>query len=290
LAKFVALLASGVAYGAILMLVSLGFVVLFKATGIVNFAQGDLVTLGAFVAFWAGSSLGLPILATYVVAIVGLFFCGVIIERIAYVPLRKRPPIVVVIATLAVSVMIEGLIELWQGSSPKNLPSPVGTAVWHVAGANIAMQRVVIVIVSAVAVTAVLVIFKSTSIGRQVRALASDGETAQLYGVRTRAVSVGAFGVSASLAALAGVLVAPLSAIDVTFGFALMVNSFSAVVLGGFVSLEGTAAAALGIGIIQQVVGGYFLPGYSDTLPLIVMFVVIAVRPQGLFALRSSRL
>ncbi len=290
MAKFVALLASGVAYGAILMLVALGFVVLFKATGIVNFAQGDLVTLGAFVAFWAGDSLGLPVLLTYLVAIVALFCCGVVIERIAYVPLRRRPPIVVIIATLAVSVMIEGLIELWQGSTPKNLPSPVGNAVWHVAGANIAMQRVVIVVVSAIVVTAILVIFNRTSIGRQVRALASDSETAQLYGVRTRAISVGAFGISAALAALAGVLVAPLSAIDVTFGFALMVNSFSAVVLGGFVSLEGTAAAALGIGIVQQVIGGYFLPEYSDTLPLIVMFIVIAVRPQGLFALRSSRL
>jgi branched-chain amino acid transport system permease protein len=290
MAKFVALLASGVAYGAILMLVSLGFVVLFKATGIVNFAQGDLVTLGAFVAFWAGSSLGLPVVLSYLVAIVALFFCGVVIERIAYVPLRKRPPTVVIIATLAVSVMIEGLIELWQGSTPKNLPSPVGDAVWHVAGADIAMQRVVIVIVSAVVVGALLLVFKRTSIGRQVRALASDSETAQLYGVRTRAVSVGAFGVSAALAALAGVLVAPLSAIDVTFGFTLMVSSFSAVVLGGFVSLEGTAIAALGIGIVQQVVGGYFLPNYSDSLPLIVMFAVIAIRPQGLFAMRSSRL
>ena len=83
MARFVALLASGVAYGAILMLVSLGFVVLYKATGIVNFAQGDLVTLGAFVAFWAGNSLGLPVLATYLVAIIALFCCGVVIERIA---------------------------------------------------------------------------------------------------------------------------------------------------------------------------------------------------------------
>lgn len=290
MATFVALLASGVAYGAILMLVSLGTVVLFKATSIVNFAQGVLITLGAFVAFWAGSSLGLPILATYVVAIVGLFFCGVIIERITYVPLRKRPPIVVIIATLAVSVMIQGLLELWQGSEPKNLPSPVGTAVWQVAGAYIAMQRVLIIVVTGVVVTALLVIFRTTSIGRQVRALASDAETAQLYGVRTRVVSAGAFGVSASLAALAGVLVAPLSAINVTFGFALMVNSFSAVVLGGFVSLGGTAVAALGIGLIQQVVGGYFLSDYSDVLPLIVMFVVIAVRPQGLFVPRTERL
>jgi branched-chain amino acid transport system permease protein len=289
-AKFIALLGSGIAYGAILMLVSLGFVVLYKATGIVNFAQGDLVTLGAYVAFWAGASLGLPIVATYLVAIVLLFGAGVVVERIAYVPLRKRPPIVVVIATLAVGVMIEGLLSVWQGSTPKLLPSPVGNSVLHVAGANISYQRVLIVVVSAVAVSAVLLVFQRTSIGRQVRALASDSETAQLYGVRTRAVSLGAFGISAALAGLAGVLIAPTSAIDVTFGFALMVNAFAAVVLGGLESLGGTVVAALAIGIIQQVIGGYFLPNYADTLPLVVMFVVIAVRPQGLVSLSRTRL
>lgn len=290
MAKFVALLGSGIAYGAVLMLVSLGFVVLYKATGIVNFAQGDLVTLGAYVAFWAGTSLGLPILLTYVVAVVLLFCAGVVVERIAYRPLRRRPPIVVVIATLAVAVMIEGLLEVWQGSTPKSLPSPVGNAVLHVGGANISYQRVLIVVVSAVAVGAVLVVFQRTSIGRQVRALASDNETARLYGVRTQVIIPGAFGVSAALAALAGVLIAPTSSIDVTFGFALMVNAFAAVVLGGLESLGGTVVAALVIGVIQQVIGGYVLPNYADTLPLIVMFLVIAIRPQGLVSLSRSRL
>jgi branched-chain amino acid transport system permease protein len=289
-AKFVALLGSGVAYGAILTLVALGFVVLYKATGIINFAHGDLVTLGAYVAYWAGTSLGLPILLTYLVSIVLLFACGVVVERIAYVPLRRRPPLVVVIATLAVAVMIEGLIALWQGSTPKALPSPVGDSIWHVAGANISFQRVLIVVVSGVVVAGVLLVFQRTSIGRQVRALANDGETAMLYGVRTRAVSLGAFGVSASLAALAGVLIAPTSNIDVTFGFALMVNAFAAVVLGGLESLRGTVLAALGIGIVQQVLGGYFLPNYADSLPLIVLFVVIALRPQGVVSLARSRL
>jgi branched-chain amino acid transport system permease protein len=290
MAKFIALFGSGVAYGAILTLVSLGFVVLYKATGIVNFAHGDLVTLGAYVAYWAGTSLGLPILLTYVVAIVLLFLTGMLVERVAYVPLRKRPPLVVVIATLAVAVIIEGVIDVWQGSTPKALPSPVGNSIWHVGGADISYQRILIVVVTAVVVTGVLLVFQRTSIGRQVRALASDSETARLYGVRTRMVSLGAFGVSAALAALAGVLIAPTSSIDVTFGFTLMINAFAAVVLGGLDSLTGTVIAAMAIGILQQVVGGYFLPNYADSLPLIVMFLVITLRPQGLVGLTRSRL
>lgn len=290
MAKFVALLASGVAYGAVLMLVALGFVVLHKATGIINFAHGDLVTLGAYVAYWAQSSLGLPILVSYLVSIVLLFVCGLAVERIAYVPLRKRPPMVVVIATLAVSVVIEGLIELWQGSTPKSLPGPLGSDSVKLFGATISGQRILITGVSAVVVAAVLLVFQRTSIGRQVRALATDAETSRLYGVRTRAVSLGAFGVSAALAALAGVLIAPLSAVDVTFGFSLMINAFAAVVIGGFESLGWTALGALGIGIIQQVVGGYFLTNYSDSLPLIAILLVIAFKPAGFVELRRARL
>lgn len=290
MAKFVALLASGVAYGAVLMLVALGFVVLYKATGIINFAHGDLVTLGAYVAYWAWASGGVPIVLSYILAIALLFLCGLLVERIAYVPLRRRPPMVVVIATLAVAVIIEGLIELWQGSTPKSLPSPLGSDTIHLFGATIAAQRILIIGVSAVVVVAVLMVFQRTSIGRQVRALASDQETSQLYGVRTRAVSLGAFGTSAALAALAGVLVAPLSAVDLTFGFTLMINAFVAVVIGGFESLGGTALGALGIGIVQQVVGGYVLSSYSDSLPLIAIFIVIALKPRGFVELRRARL
>lgn len=290
MAKFVALLASGVAYGAVLTLVALGFVVLHKATGIINFAHGDLVTLGAYIAYWAQASGGMPILVSYLFAIVALFACGLVVERIAYVPLRRRPPMVVVIATLAVSVIIEGLIELWQGSTPKSLPSPVGTDTVQLFGATIAAQRILIVGVSALVTVGVLLVFQRTSIGRQVRALATDAETSRLYGVRTRVVSLGAFGASAALAALAGVLIAPLSAVDVTFGFTLMINAFAAVVIGGFESLGGTVAGALGIGIVQQVVGGYVLSAYSDSLPLIAIFIVIALKPQGFVELRRSRL
>lgn len=290
MAKFVALLASGVAYGAVLTIVALGFVVLYKATGIINFAHGDLVTLGAFVAYWAQTSVGMPILVSYLVSVAFLFLCGVAVERLAYVPLRKRSPMVIVIATLAVSVIIEGIIQVWQGSTPKSLPSPVGTGSVHIAGAAISQQRLLIVGACAVVVVAVLLVFQRTSIGRQVRALATDRETAQLYGVRTRVVSLGAFGVSAALAAVAGVLVAPLSAIDVTFGFTLMIAAFAAVVIGGFESLGATVIGALAIGILQQVVGGYVFSDYAQSIPLIVIFIAIALRPQGFIELRRGRL
>jgi len=288
--KFVALTASGIAYGAVLAVVALGFLVLYKATGVVNFAHGDLVTLGAYLAIWATGSLGLPSVAGYVVAIALMGVVGVLIERVAYAPLRSRPPMVVVIATLAAAIVIRGFIAVWQGSEPKSLVSPVGNGVVHIAGAAVADQRLLIVGVGAVAVLALLMVFQRTPYGRQVRALAADAEMARLTGVRVRMVAMTAFALSAMLAALAGILIAPLGAVDLNFGFGLMVTAFAAAVLGGFGSLGGVVLGALIIGLVQQLVGGYVLTDYAATFPAIVLFLVIAVRPEGLLDLTRSRL
>lgn len=288
--KFIALLFSGIAYGAVLALVALGFIVLYKATGVINFAHGDLITLGAFLGLWAITDLGLPIVVGYLLALVLMFGVGVAIERVAYAPLRKRPPIVVVIATLAAAIVIRGLISVWQGSTPKSLPSPVGDNVVDIAGAAISQQRLLIIGVAAATVVGLLYVFQRTPFGRQVRALAADPETARLQGVRTRIIALLSFGLSAALAALAGLLVAPLSALDLNFGFALMVSAFAAAVLGGFGSLGGVVLGALIIGLMQQLVGGYVIPDYAATVPGVLMFLVLAFRPEGLVKLGRSRL
>lgn len=287
--KFIALTASGLAYGAILALVALGFMVLYKATGVVNFAHGDLITLGAYVALWAISDLGLPIVVGYLVALVALSAIGLGLERVAYAPLRKRPPIAAVIATLAAAFVIRGVIAVWQGSSPKSLPSPVGNGVVDIAGAQVSQQRLLIIGIATIVVIALVLVFQRTSFGRSVRALAADAETARLQGVRTRIIAMSSFGLSAFLAALAGILIAPLSAVDLNLGFTLMVAAFAAAVLGGFTSLIGVVVGAIVIGLVQQLVGGYLLPDHTSMLPFLLLFIVIGVRPSGLFAVQGSR-
>ncbi len=281
--KFVALLASGVAYGAILALAACGFLVLYKATGILNFAHAALIALGAYLALWANRDLRLPIVPAYALALVLMFVVGVVLERIAHAPLRRRSPMVIVIATLAAALVIQALLSLWQGGNPQALESPAGDDTFQVAGASIAYQRMVVVAVAVVAVVGLLLIFQRTSLGRQLRALASDPETAQMYGVRARLVASLAFGISAVFAGLAGILVAPLTSVDLTFGFPIMMGAFAAAILGGFGSLIGIAVGAFLIGIAQQVVGAYLVPDYADMLPFALIFVVIAFRPEGLF-------
>jgi branched-chain amino acid transport system permease protein len=155
----------------------------------------------------------------------------------------------------------------------------------HIAGAAVAKQRLMIIGVAAVAVLVLLYVFQRTAYGRQVRALAHNPDTARLLGVRTRIIAVGAFGMSAALAALAGLLISPLSTVNLDFGFSLMVAAFAAAVLGGFGSFQGVIAGSLII-----VLGGYVFTTYQTTLPFVLMFAVIAVRPEGLFVLTRSRL
>jgi branched-chain amino acid transport system permease protein len=288
--KLVALLASGLAEGAIAALAAVGFLLTYKATGVVNFAQGALITLGAYLAIWITQNNGmfgwgqLDLVPGYLVAILIMFVVGLVIERLAYAPLRGRPLEVVVIATLGASIVVSAFIGLWQGSTPKYLDSPVQGKVIHLFGANIEQQRAIVVVVTAVVVIAIMLLFSRTQFGRQLRATAADRDTARLCGVPVNVLSMVAFGLSAALAGLAGVLLAPLGSVDINFGFNIMLLGFAAAVLGGFGSIGGVVAGGVAIGLVEQVLGGYVLRDYSDAFPFVLMLIVIAIRPQGLFS------
>ena len=288
--KFVALSLSGVSLGAVLAVTALGFLLLYKASGVINFAHGDLMTLGAYIALWFVQDIGFASPLAYVAALGVMFFVGVALERVAHLPLRRHSHLTVIIATLAASIAIRGAVAYWQGSDPKSLPSPVDGAVVEVLGASVSAQRLLVIGIGAAAIGALIFVFDRTSLGRQLRALAEDPETARLQGVRADRLAMLVFGASASLATLAGVLVAPLTALDLTFGFSLMVLAFAAAVVGGFGSLRGAVAAAMAIGVLQQLLGGYVLQDYASTFPFVLMFLVIVVRPTGLVAVGRTRL
>jgi branched-chain amino acid transport system permease protein len=285
--KFVALAFSGLASGAIVALAAIGLLLLYKASGIVNFAHGDLITLGAYLAFWLIDDIGLPTVAGYAGAVGLMFGVGVAMERLAVAPLRGKSLHVVVIATLGLALSIRSLIALWHGTDTKRLPSPVEGDTSTILGATISHQRFLIVLVAAAVVVLLVWFFGSTAAGRQLRALAVDRDMARLLGVRAGVMSMIGFGLSAALAAIAGVLIGPLGGVEITLGFGVMVNSFAAMVMGGFGSLWGVAIAGLMIGMVERLLGGYVLVEYSSSFPYVLMLVVIALRPQGLFGKRE---
>jgi branched-chain amino acid transport system permease protein len=286
---FVALTASGLAAGAIAALAAVGFLLTYKATGVVNFAQGDLITLGAYVAIWVTQKEGmfglgaLDLVPGYVVTVLIMFAIGMVLERLAYAPLRGRSIHVIVITTLGAALVLRAFIGLWQGTTPKFLDSPLRGETVTIAGANISQQRVLIIIVTAIVVSGTIALFAFTQFGRQLRATANDRDTAKLCGVPVNWLSMLAFGLSSALAGVAGILLAPLGSVDLTLGFNFMLLGFAAAVLGGFGSIGGVVVGGLAIGLIEHLFGGYVGRDFKAMYPFILMLIVIALRPQGLF-------
>lgn len=279
--RFIALLASGIASGAIFALIALGIVLLQKATGVINFAQGDLMTLGAFLSFWLLVEQGAGQLTTFVLVVALMLLAGVALERIGYAPLRRRGPVAIVISTFALGLGIRAAVVLWQGSSPRSLPAPFpGT--FDLLGAKIPNQVLLIVVVLLVVSALLYVLFQVTPVGRQVRALAADRETAILQGVRVRRLFPLTFALSSALAGVAGYLVAPLLSVSPVLGFGLLLNAFAAVILGGSERLGGVVFAALFVAVAQALLGGYVSPDYVDAYPFLILMVALAIRPHGL--------
>jgi branched-chain amino acid transport system permease protein len=273
---------AGVAQGCIAGLIALGIVLLFKATGVVNFAQGSLLTLGGYIGYWLVVDHHMGTVPAYVLTVAAVFVVGMAIERVGYAPLRRQPVLTILISTFALAEALQAVIILWQGTNPKSLPTPVGSKVWRLFGAAIPYQNILIVVMTVVLLAALMLLLQKTTLGRQVRALASDRETAMLQGVRVSLLSLLMFGLSASLAGFGGLLVAPTLSLSPNFGFTLMLSSFAAVVLGGFDRIGGTVAAAVVVGIVQQLLTGYVAPNLSEAYPYLILFVALVLKPEGL--------
>jgi len=281
--RFISLFTIGIAQGAIISIVALGFLLIYKATGVVNFAQGDLVTLGAYIAVWLATDHGWPLLGAYGIAIGVLFVVGVLLERFAYAPLRGRSIHVVVISTLGAALVIRAIILKWKGPTPTRLAGPFKFDVVKFHGARIPKQNLLIIAVTVIAVGGTMLVFNRTQFGRQVRALANDRVTAMLQGIRTNRMSMLTFGLSAAMSALAGVLIGPTRAVTVDLGFSVMLYAFAAAILGGMGRLGGVVVAAIAIGLVRQLGAGYINADYAEIYPFVLMLAVLAVRPEGLF-------
>ena len=283
MAFFLTVLITGLSYGCAIALAAYSFMLPLKATGIVSFAQGDFISLSAFIAAWFITDKGLNWSAGYIATIFVMFGLGVIFERITHSPLRGRPVDEVIIATLGVSFIIRGFISRWRGAGPQQLESPLRGKFFEVFGAAISYQRLFI-IVATIAITGLLYwVFQKTSVGLQLRALASDPEVAKLHGVATRRLAMMAFGSSAAMSGICGILVGSLASFDIGLGFSIMLGGFCAAIIGGWGSLVGALVGGLLLGLIEFLFGSYYFSNFRHLLPLFFLFVFIAARSRGIF-------
>jgi branched-chain amino acid transport system permease protein len=272
---------NGIAVGAIYALVALGLVLIYKATEVLNFAHGDLLMVAAFSAWGLVTVVGLPFWLALLVtmALTALLAYGLdawVIRRIA-----GQPQFAGVMLTLALAFMLRGLVSLFFGPESRSYPTPWSGQSVNVAGIAIASLQLVILAV-ALAVTVVLFFFfRNTSLGIAMQAASQNQLAAYLSGVRVKRVNSQVWALAGATAGLAGVLLAPITLVDISL-WTVTLKALAALVLGGFGSIPGAIVGGLLIGLIEQYAGVYLPDGSKDIAAYLVLIGVLIVRPRGL--------
>lgn len=282
------LIVSGVAMGSIYALVALGFVMLYNATGIINFAQGELVALGAYLCVFAIAAFGLPPLLSIGVALLAILVLAPILFLLAYYPLRDRSLLVGVVGTVGIGIALKNLLLLIAGPLPRTLPPFFGTGQMEFNGVSLPMQNVGIVVVALAMFAAYFVFTHFTFTGIMLRATAQDRDMARMVGIRVNRMIGLTFVASCAIAAVAGYLVAPVVFVSPDMGLPLMLKAFIAIVIGGFGSIPGAIAGGMFVGIMDVLVAAHVSSTYRDVFTFLAFILVITLRPTGFFGERVA--
>lgn len=274
----------GLAMGAVYALVALGYTLIWNAVSVVNFAQGDLVMVGSFIAVgWLSMGLGLPLWLGLAITLTAMAGLGFAMAWAVYHPLRNAPPLSAIVATLGLSMLLQNLAVLVWGPQPLSFAGPFGNATVTFLGAQVYLQYLLILAVLLVLMVAQEAMFRRTSIGRAMRATAQDPEAARLMGIKTSRMIALIFAYAALLAGLAGWLVAPLFYVSSDMGVNLSLRAFAATILGGFGSIPGALVGGFALGIIESAGSFYISSEFIDVIAFGVLFAMLVFRPQGVF-------
>jgi len=281
-AEILQLLLSGLAVGCIYGLVALGFALIYKATEVVNFAQGDLMMLGAFVAWWLVTGLGLGVWLGPLLAIVLLAGFGYALDRVVMRRNLGQPQFAMVMLTLGLGFVFRAFAAMTWGTETYTIRTPFSGKVYH-AGALAVSQEYLAIIVATLGLCAALFgFFRHTRLGLAMQATSQNQLAAAYVGIPVKRLFSLVWALSAGLAAAAGVLLAPVSLIDTNMGL-VGLKAIGAAVLGGFGSIPGAVIGGLLLGLIEQFGGVYLDEGFKDIAAWVVLLAVLVVRPQGLF-------
>ena len=277
---------TGIATGGIYALVALGFVLIYKASDVVNFAQGDLLLVGAYVG-WALSSAGLPFPLAFLLTLIVAALIGLLIERIVLRPMIGEPIIAVIIVTLGLSSMLRGLVFFVASTEVRRFPDDIFPITPVQIGAIPVPQIYAwAVVIAAVAVLVLTVFFRFSRQGIALRAAADDQQAAMSMGIRISWVFALSWALSASVAAAAGILLGNLTGVNFTLAD-IGLQVFPVVILGGLDSIPGAIVGGLVIGVLQNLASGYLDPcvggGLKNVFPFFVLVAILMLKPYGLF-------
>lgn len=279
--EFIQLTVYGLANGAILALAALGFVLIFKATSVINFAQGEFLLVGAYAFYSAFVLLGLPLGFAIVVGVVIAAGLGVAIERVVLRPLIGEEPISVIMVTVGLSAVLKALVQMFYGTTPRTMPKLLPTGSAEIFGAAVPIDRLVAIGIAAVVLASFSAFFRWSRHGVAMRAVADDQQAALVQGISVTRIFALAWAMAAVSGVVGGVLIADMNEVSQNLaGFGLIV--FPVVILGGLDSVPGTIIGGVVIGLVSQYAEG-LSPGASQVVPYIVLVLILLVRPYGLF-------
>lgn len=280
-------LLSGLTVGAIYALVALGFSIIYNASHVINFAQGEFVMLGGMAtASLLAAGLPLPLAALGAVALAALI--GLALARFAVQPARGASVVTLIIITIGASILLRGLAAIVWDKRIHALPAFSGDAPIAVAGATLAPQSLWVIGVTALTVCALWGFFNRTLTGKAILAVSHNRLAAQLMGISVRRVLLVSFALSAALGALAGILIAPITFTAWDAGVMLGLKGFAAAILGGMGSGPGAVVGGLTLGLLESLGAGYVSSAYKDAIAFIVMLAVLMLMPGGLLGGRAT--
>ena len=282
LSDFLQLTLNGVAVGCIYGLVALGFVLIYKATELVNFAQGDLLMLGAFVCYMAVAWWGLDYWLAFAIAVVTIAAFGALLDRFVLRHVIGQPQFAVVMLTIGLGSIFRTFASVTWGSEIYTLPTPFG-GVWRIGSVTVSHQYLSIIVGTLVLCGALYAFFNWTRIGVAMQATSQNQLAAYYMGIPVKTIFSLIWAISAGTATAAGVLLAPVTLIDINMGLAVSLKAFAAAVLGGFGSIPGALLGGIIIGLIELFSGALLPDGFKDTMPYMVLLAALIARPQGLF-------
>jgi branched-chain amino acid transport system permease protein len=278
---FIQLTVYGLANGAVLALAALGFVLIYKATRVINFAQGELLLIGAYLFYTAFVLLRLPLLVAVVAGVVAATVLGVAVERVVLRPLIGEDPIAVIMVTIGLAAILRSTVQMFYGTTPRQMPSVLPTGSVDIAGGPVPLNRLAVVGIAAVALAAFSAFFRWSRHGIAMRAVADDQQAALVQGISVRRMFALAWALAAVSALLGGVLLADITEVSQNLAnFGLIV--FPVVILGGLDSVPGTIVGGVVIGLLSQYAEGVS-SGASQVVPYVALVLILLVRPYGLF-------
>jgi branched-chain amino acid transport system permease protein len=275
---------SGLAQGCIYGLVALGLVLIYKTTETVSFAHGELMMLGAFAGFALMTLLGWPFWLALAATIAVMTLFGIGLERVVIRPILGQPAFTLVMLTIGIGYVARGLVTMIPGigTETHTLPVPYKDQTWNVGALVLNVEQMVVIVATAILCAVLYAMFRYTRVGVAMQASSQNQLAAYYMGIPVRRLNGLVWGLAAAVAAVAGLLLAPITFVYANMGI-IGLKAIPAAVVGGFGSLPGAIVGGLVIGIVEAASGFYLPEGFKDIAPYVVVLLMLVIRPNGIF-------